>query len=224
MYVRAISFSLALPARTRLPLFAVLGCLALACAGPAPAGARAARARGAAAAGGCPPGKGSRKAGGGLYMIENRTSDAGAEEFFLCSSAGGHPFHIGTGGGSEGFESANVVFAGLQAALVCGEGNELTEIKVVDLASDRVSYRHELPENEKHGESVKVGRLVLKRDGSIAWTELIANGTYEVIEHSKHGSKTLDATNTTRPYSLKLKGSELEWVEHDGAVRTATLD
>jgi hypothetical protein len=179
------------------------------------------------------PGKVLQETSGGVLDHEVRYHGEGpeTEEAFLCSSAGGHPFRIEGPGGSEySLTYSGLDFAGKQAALEFdyGFGGSVPELWVVDLATGKVSYKKALPEIamlETPGkpESPRVGRTVLKRDDSVAWTELVPGGTYEVLEHTAHGLKKLDTTHTTRPYSLKLHGLTLSWLEHNGEERTATL-
>ena len=98
------------------------------------------------------------------------------------------------------------------------------EFWVIDLASGRRVFKRTLPEVPAQPESLPVARTVLKRDDAVAWTELVPNGTYEVLEHTSAGTKVLDSTHRTRRYSLKLSGSTLHWLELDGEARTATLN
>jgi hypothetical protein len=198
----------------------------------APAGA-AGPVRAAHAAVAC-PGKVLQETSGGVLTHEVRYHGEGpeTEEAFLCSSAGGHPFRIeGPGGSEDSLTYSGLDFAGKQAALEFdyGFGGSVPELWVVDLATGKVSYEKALPEiffsqNPTAPESPRVGRTVLKRDDSVAWTELVPGGTYEVLEHTAKGTKKLDTTHTTRPYSLKLHGSKLSWLEHGGEERTATLN
>ena len=164
-------------------------------------------------------------AGGSIYFEEDRTGEqAGTEEWFLCSLAGGRPFHLADTGGTEGgVEFARLVFDGEQAALAWGLFDAIEKLEVIDLATDRAVFTQALPSNAAHPRSSQVGRIVLKRDDAVAWTELVPSGAYEVIEHTSRGTKVLDDTHTTQPYSLKLVGSTLRWLEHDGEARTATL-
>ena len=202
-----------------------------ACWAGAPAGASGlGRASDAATA--C-PGEVLQETSGAVLTHEVRDHREGpeTEEAFLCSSAGGHPFRIeGPGGSGDSLTYSGLDFAGKQAAIEFdyGFGGSVPELWVVDLATGKVSYKKALPEivfpqNPAKPESPRVGRTVLKRDDSLAWTELLPGGTYEVLEHTAGGLKKLDTTHTTRPYSLKLNGSTLSWLEHDGEERTATL-
>jgi len=171
----------------------------------------------------CPGNLLQRTSGGSLTKVDHQFG-AGPEEesAYLCSSAGGRPFLVDEVEEYGLFTYSGLIFAGEQAALAFGSGT-IEELQVVDLATGKMTYRKALPEVTAHPNSTEVGRIVLERDGSVAWTELVPTGTYEVIKHTAGGTKVLDNTHTTRPYSLKLTGSTLHWLEHDGEERTATL-
>ncbi len=189
--------------------------------GSATAGSRA------AAATAC-PGKLFEMTAGGRLDTEIRDHDEGpeTEEAFLCSAEGGRPFRIeGPLGSGFSLGVSGLAFAGKQAALAFEYGSiAAREFWVIDLAGGHRVFKKVLPEVPAHPESLPVGRTVLKRDDSVAWTELVPNGTYEVLEHTSRGTKVLDSSHTTRRYSLKLSGSKLSWLELDGQTRTATLE
>jgi len=149
------------------------------------------------------------------------------ENIFLCSSSGGRRFAFPEGplGYAYSFLFSGLTFAGSQAAaLAFAWGASGTpELWVVDLSTDRVIYKKVLPRDVADPETIEVARIVLQRDGSVAWTELSASGSCEVVEHTSHGTKVLDNTHKAEPTSLKLVGSTLHWLEQDGEARTATL-
>jgi hypothetical protein len=148
------------------------------------------------------------------------------ENIFLCSSSGGRPFAFPEGpeGYAASFLFSGLTFAGDRAATVAFSwGFQTPGLWVVNLATDRVIYKKVLPRDPANPETIEVGQTVLQRDGSVAWTELFANGTCEVVEHTSRGTNVLDQTHTTKPSSLKLSGSTLHWLEQDGEARSATL-
>ncbi len=185
------------------------------------------------------PGAGARAPKGGHG--EERVLPGGAEyervipsrhetRFYICSFAGGTPDWLGWEVAKGEYSEKDLIFAGDWAAVVVGEslssGDARIYLEVIDLAKHGAGYGKVLLEQENEDQGVEyhnVGRLVLKRDGAAAWTEQQKSGAYYVIEHTHVGTRTLDETNTTRPYSLKLKGSTLSWLEHNGEARGATL-
>lgn len=173
------------------------------------------------------PGGGSFSAGG----------ESGEEHTYICANAGGRTVEIGEAGNpeasSEGGEGPNVqrlAIAGEIAGVAYFNENGSGELQVFDLRSGRARFTRKLGGGGgtvQGGEPVQghsVGAIVVRRDASAAWTEQQTGGGYEVIEHDAHGTTVLDDTRTTRPYSLKLNGSTLHWLEHGGEARTATLD
>lgn len=174
------------------------------------------------------PGMVRQKTAGGTLNSEIRDHHQGpeTEEMFLCSSEGGHQFRIeGPLGSGYSLEFSGLVFAGKQVAVEFGYGSIAErELWVINLATDRRVFKKVLPEVSAHPESLPVGRAVLKRDDSVAWTELVPNGTYEVLEHTGAGTKVLDSTHKVQRYSLELDGSTLHWRELNGEARSATLD
>ena len=148
------------------------------------------------------------------------------ENIFLCSSSGGRRFAFPEGpqGYAYSFLFSGLTFAGNRAAaLAFSWGFKTPELWVVDLATDRVIYKKVLPRDVAHPETIEVGRIVLQQHGSVAWTQLFANGTCEVVEHTSRGTKVLDNTHKTKPTSLKLSRSTLHWLEQGGEARSATL-
>jgi hypothetical protein len=156
--------------------------------------------------------------GGAEYKHFYSEEQENGVKLYICSFAGGAPYEIGGEIDTEVFTHEDLTFAGEQAALVV----DADTLEVIDLAKGRVTFQHGLVEDRKT-EGGHIGRLVLKKDGSAAWTEQLPSGAYEVIEHTTAATRILDDTKTTRPYSLKLKGSTLSWLEHDGESRTAAL-
>ncbi len=149
------------------------------------------------------------------------------EKVFLCSSSGAKRFAFPEGplGNGYSFLFTGLTFTGDQAAALAFEwGSTRTpELWVIDLATDKRIYNKALPSDAASFETLEVGKIVLRREGSVAWTELSYSGSCEVVEHTKSATKVLDNTHKTEPNSLKLVGSTLSWSEQDGEVRTATL-
>jgi hypothetical protein len=86
-----------------------------------------------------------------------------------------------------------------------------------------VLYRNTLPQDEANPEDIRVGRIVLSRTGSVAWTLLFPGGVGNVLEHTARGTKVLDSTRLVMPDSLSLSGSTLHWLEQSGEARSAML-
>jgi hypothetical protein len=181
------------------------------------------------------PGSGAHAPGG--FGGEERVLRGGAEferatgeeesNRYICSFAGGRPHLVGRKSGPEDTFPSLVVFAGTWAAVVSSVDGIEQGLEIINLAKGRTVYSRALvvvekSRNNTHGGG-HVGRLVLKRDGSAAWTEQQATGAYHVLARTASSTHLLDKTNTTRPYSLSLKGSTLTWLEHSGEARRATL-
>ena len=204
-----------------LALIAMAGLLAGAPAGSSGAGIRS------QAASAC-PGRLLEKTAGGSLTEELIAHGAGPETEIvrLCSASGGrrYSFPEGPQGYGYSFLFAGLTFAGDQtAALAWTWFREAPELWVVDLATDRVLFKKALPSDPAHPETIEVGKIVLQRDGSVAWTELSPSGACEVVEHTSHGTHVLNPTRKAQPTSLTLVGTTLRWLEQDGQVRTATL-
>jgi hypothetical protein len=168
---------------------------------------------------------GEHRLPGGAEYSRLISSEDTITDFYICSFAGGSPYKLGREEDDESFYHADLVFAGERAAVVDGEGGGSEGLQVINLAKSQSVYSYSLVQHPASTLNESgVGRIVLKRDGSLAWTEQQPSGAYQVIEHTPAGRKVLDATNTTRPYSLKLTGSTLSWLEHNGEARSATLD
>jgi hypothetical protein len=93
---------------------------------------------------------------------------------------------------------------------------------VINLATGRVLFKTALPRDVAHQETILVGKIVLRPDGSVAWTQLSASGACAVVEHSSRGTKVLDPMRRAEPASLTLKGTTLSWLE-EGHRHTAIL-
>jgi hypothetical protein len=94
---------------------------------------------------------------------------------------------------------------------------------VVSLVTHKVLFRKALPSDAKDPETILLGKLVLQRDGAVAWTQLSASGACEVVEHTSRGTHVLNPTRQAQPESLTLTGTTLRWLEEGGEARTATL-
>jgi|HubBroStandDraft_3_1064219.scaffolds.fasta_scaffold12104_1 hypothetical protein len=167
---------------------------------------------------------GEHRLPGGAEYSHLISSEDTITNFYICSFAGGPPYKLGREEDDQFFYHADLVFAGERAAVVDGEdGGE--GLEVINLAKSRAVYSSPLVEHPASTLNESgVGRIALERDGSVAWTEQQPSGAYQVIEHTAAGRKVLDDTNTTRPYSLKLTGSTLSWLEHNGEARSAPLN
>jgi hypothetical protein len=190
-----------------------------------PASVRAAGARTADACAGHLLGQVS----GGKLTEQIVGHDAGPETelVHLCSSSGDRRFTFPEGPEGYGY---SFIFAGL--AFAGGETAALAwswafqappELWVVSLVTHKVLFRKALPRDSKDPETVLLGKLVLQRDGSVAWTQLSTSGACEVVEHTTHGTRVLNPTRQAQPDSLTLTGTTLRWLERDGQARTATL-
>lgn len=93
----------------------------------------------------------------------------------------------------------------------------------VSLVTQRVLFRKALPRDTADPEKFLLGKLVLQRDGSVAWTQPSTSGACEVVEHTTSGTRVLNPTRQAQPDSLTLSGTTLRWLEQDGQARTATL-
>lgn len=107
-----------------------------------------------------------------------------------------------------------------------GTGFCQADIEVRDLRGDAV--RTVSPVEEPSGNTFRVHDLVLKEDGSLAWT--VARGSWyeETVAHQlwaldSQGRRLLDSGPNLKLRSLTLNGSTLTWI-NDGTTRTATLD
>jgi hypothetical protein len=113
-----------------------------------------------------------------------------------------------------------------------GENPELVWLVIVrDLTNGRIVRR--LPTGAAPAGTKAIGagsvvRLVLKANGSVAWTTEYAFGplsgphTYQVRAVDKTGNRLLASGTDVRPKSLKLRGSALSWVK-GGRVSSTTL-
>jgi hypothetical protein len=149
------------------------------------------------------------------------------ELIHLCSSSGGRRFTFPEGpeGYGYSFIFAGLAFAGGEtAALAWSWGFQAPpELWVVSLVTNKVLFRKALPSDSKDPETILLGKLVLQRDGSVAWTQLSTSGACEVLEHTSRGTRVLNPARRAQPESLTLTGTTLRWLEEDGEARTATL-
>ncbi len=207
---------------TRAHILALLAVLAaLACV---PVSAVAAHAR---AAGGC-AGHLLEQVSGGTLTEQIIGHDAGPETelIHLCSSTGDRRFTFPEGpeGYAYSFNYAGLAFAGGEtSALAWAWGGEAPKLWVVSLVTHKVLFRKTLPEDSADPEKILLGKLVLQRDGSVAWTQTSKSGACEVVAHTSSGTRVLNPTRKAQPESLTLTGTTLQWLEQDGQARTATL-
>ena len=167
-------------------------------------------------------------AGGAIYEVKK------TDQLEVCSFAGGSTYDLGDGySGDTTFNL--VVFAGRDAAVELEFRDSPSYLVVLDLQRDRRIYRRGLG---GYGASPspftrELGAIVLKPDGSLAWTEdfpgeseseLTSHTPADVVRHDRHGTKVLDATQKAQAGSLQLKGSTLHWVDGEGEARSAKLD
>ena len=176
------------------------------------------------------PGRLLEKTAGGSLTEELIAHGAGPETEIvrLCSASGGrrYTFPEGPQGYGYSFLFTGLTFAGDQtAALAWTWFREAPELWVVDLATDRVLFKKVVPSNPAHPETIEVGKIVLQRDGSVAWTELSPSGACEVVEHTSHGTHVLNPTRKAQPTSLTLVGTTppVARTRWSGAHRDAPL-
>jgi hypothetical protein len=144
----------------------------------------------------------------------------------LCSAVGGrrYKFPEGPEGYGHSFFFTGLTFAGgRMAALAWAWGSgEAPKLWVINLASGKVAFKKALPRDLANQETILVGKIVLRSDGSVAWTQLSPSGACEVIEHTSRGTKILDPMRKAGPDSLTLTGTTLRWIE-EGHAHTAVL-
>ena len=93
---------------------------------------------------------------------------------------------------------------------------------MINLATGKVPFKKALPRDLANRETILVGKIVLRPDGSVAWTQLSPSGACEVIEHTSRGTRILDPMRKAEPASLTLTGTTLSWLE-EGHAHTAVL-
>lgn len=189
-----------------------------------------------ASAAGCNPGSEASvtKVPGGAWYMTGGFS--GQEHTFICASAGGVAVEIGqpgnemaSSGGGLGPLVRHLVFAGLTAAVVYENETGSRGLDVVNLATGRVHFHRGLGggkvkfvgEHSSVG-AHSVGSIVVKADGSVAWTEQTTGSHYDVLKHETR-TVVLDRGGQARPTSLTLAGKTLRWREQSGSQRTAML-
>ena len=149
------------------------------------------------------------------------------ELIHLCSSSGDRRFTFPEGpqGYAYSFIFAGLAFAGGETAALAWSWafQAPPELWVVSLVTHKVLFRKALPRDSADPETVLLGKLVLRRDGSVAWTQLSTSGACEVLEHTSRGTRVLNPTHQAQPDSLTLTGTTLRWLEQDGQARTTTL-
>ncbi|HXB66252.1 MAG TPA: hypothetical protein VNV42_15385 [Solirubrobacteraceae bacterium] len=186
---------------------------------------------------GCHPGSEAvvTKVRGGEWYLSGGFS--GSEHAYICSTAGGRTVEIGQPGNEQASSDGglgplvrHLVFAGLTAAVAYENETGSRGLDVVDLSSGRVRLHRGLgggkvtqPGEHSNVGSHAVGAIVVKPDGSVAWTEQARGEHYDVLKHEGRRTVVLDRTGQTRPKSLTLTGARLRWVESDGRRRTAVL-
>jgi len=167
------------------------------------------------------------KTSGGSLTEELLFHGAGPETEVvrLCSAAGRrYRFPEGPEGYGYSFFFTGLTFAGGRMAAVAWAwgSSESPKLWVINLATGAVVFKRVLPRDLTNQETILVGKIVLRRDGSVAWTQLSASGACEVIEHTDHGTKVLDPMRKAEPASLTLTGATLSWLE-EGHAHTAVL-
>jgi hypothetical protein len=180
------------------------------------------------AAGGCAGHLLERVSGGTLTeQIVAHGAGPETELVHLCSSSGGRQFTFPEGpeGYGDSFLFAGLAFAGGETAAVAWSWafQAPPELWVVSLVTHKILFRKALPRDTANPETFLLGKLVLQRDGSVAWTQSSTSGACEVVEHTSHGTRVLNPTRQAQPASLTLAGTTLRWLEQDGQARTATL-
>jgi hypothetical protein len=181
----------------------------------------------ARAAGACPGNVLDRVSGGELSeQIVGHDEGPETELMHLCSSTSNrsYTFPEGPEGDSYSFFYAGLAFAGSEtAALAWAWVGHTPQLWVVSLVTHKLLFKKTLPEDSADPETIFVGKLVLQRDGAVAWTQTSKSGACEVIEHTSKGTHVLNPTRKAQPESLTLTGTTLHWSEGEGQTRTATL-
>jgi hypothetical protein len=183
----------------------------------------------------CEPQLAMLKVPGGDAYQEGGMS--GMERTYICSYATGRSVEVGEPGNPEassdgglGPVAMRLTFAGAMAGVVFTDEDGARELQVIDLTDGRVRFSYRLggggePGGYSEAGQQDVGAIVLKADGSVAWTEKGGGRDgYDVLEHDRRGTAVLDDQASTAARSLTLQGSTLRWRWYDGARHTALLD
>jgi hypothetical protein len=201
--------------------------VAVAALGSAPAGA-ASTTHARATGGGC-AGHLLERVSGGMLTEQIIAHGEGPETelVHLCSASGARRFTFPEGPQGDGYSFlySGLAFAGGETAALAWSWafQAPPELWVVSLVTQRVLFRKALPRDIADPERFLLGKLVLQRDGSVAWTQPSTSGACEVVEHTTSGTRVLNPTRRAQPDSLTLSGTTLHWLEQDGQARTATL-
>ena len=106
-----------------------------------------------------------------------------------------------------------------------------SDIYIYDLGTGKIEYHAGAGSTKPNAEDSVLERLVLKRNGSAAWTARLGGGqnaTYEVHRYSKYttvkGRVTLDSGPNVDPQSLALSADRhtVSW-KRGGQTKTADL-
>jgi len=152
---------------------------------------------------------------------------------FGCAAADQKSFRLGAAGGSVDQKRVGpLALAGVDAAYgltTSGVDTISAEVVVRRLTDGQVLHRHNAITGQLPAEFYeKVVRVVVKRDGSVAWTAAVGSiishtGRQRQVEKiDQTGRRLLDHGPSIRLSSLALSGSTLTWRD-GGTSRSATL-
>jgi hypothetical protein len=178
--------------------------------------------------------RGVAKRAGGESFQPSATAPGGAiyydnselQNISLCSFADGSPYVTADDFNDFSWDNKTVDWSGRLVALEIVFRNEPSELIVVDLSTRRQLFSIDLGGEEGESDGENIGAIAPAMDGDVAWTEQKNNpeddltGPYRVVEHDARGTRVLDNT-ATRPGSLTLRDSKLDWREVNGARRSA---
>ncbi|HEY6397302.1 MAG TPA: hypothetical protein VIX82_07590 [Solirubrobacteraceae bacterium] len=111
----------------------------------------------------------------------------------------------------------------------CGTDTSSSDVVVRDLADGKVLTNRAAISRVPGPESfASVGKIVVKRDGSIAWSAGVSSighpsEVFEVHRVDRRGPALLDSGGAIAAASLRLRGSTVTWSDH-GQPRSARLD
>jgi hypothetical protein len=138
----------------------------------------------------------------------------------------GEPAEFGPeGGGGIARETLVGVMVAYEKSLIpAPNGHDSFVIYVRDLLTGRIVHEAPTAEAKFPGEVGKdsAEKIVLKRDGSVAWIDQTEPHEFQIRAVDKTGNRLLAVSGDIVPRSLSLKGSTLRWIE-DGKPTYAIL-
>jgi hypothetical protein len=167
-----------------------------------------------------------------VYEAPRPPEEREPEFFLIFACAHGHrSYALGRkaafgpegGGGisSETLAGPMVAYEKSQVAF----GHDSFVILVRDLLTGRIIHEAPTAEAEFPGDVGKdmAEKIVLKRDGAVAWIVQTEANEYQIHAVDKTGNRLLAASAYIVPRSLMLKGSTLRWIQ-GGKPMSAVLN